>query len=179
MAKDGKSPKVERAASRPKKGAVRHHNPKPVDRMTDSGLLNDLSNNSWHQLRSANIADANLAKARQYLCDQLGERVMRIVRQENWHANVRPLVCQYIKSLALGDGTKPAELATICARRIEAIFVELSSKIIVGNDTIPAQRQEWYEPALLKYRNTRSQRKRPQRPSPQDIPRKRALQPTG
>lgn len=184
MAKDGTSPKVKNAAGKPKKGAVRHHNPKHKSTLSDNGLLDDLAQRSYYRpsfrtdtTRVRQVAnDDVLVKARKHLCDEVGKRVAAIVKGENWPKATRLLVCQYIKSLTLGDGSKPTELATVCAQRVEAIFVELCSKIIVGDDTLPAQRLEWYGPMLERYRSKRSKQKRP---TPLSVPRQRDLQPTG
>lgn len=179
MAKDGTSPKVKNAAGRPKKGSVRHHNPKPKSMLSDFGLLEDLSSRAWHKQPTTNAEDI-LAQARQYLCAEVGTQVATILKNEDWPQATRLLVCEYVKSLALGDGTKPAELASVCAKRVQGVFVDSCSHIILGDDTLPAQRMEWYQPMLRRHRSKQNRQKAKQKqPSPLDVPHKRVLQPTG
>lgn len=115
----------------------------------------------------------NLARATDHLYNEVGIKVTAMVVSENWHAATHPLVRDYIKSLVKGDGSKPSELAPICANRINVIFMELCSKIIVGDDVLPGQLQDWYEPALAKYRSKKNQKGK-RRPTPS-----RQLQATG
>lgn len=184
----GNSPKTDRAKKTAKKGAVRQHAPKRIERPVNTGLLDDLHRSSLKKSCQSDPSE-NLKKVTALVCNELGTQVTAMVVREEWQPAVRPLVCAYVKSLVMGDGTKPAELSSYCARLVYRHFVEICTKRIVGDDILPGQRQDWYMPALNDLRESRRKSSRPKKsaqpsPSPLVFAKKdncpsKQLQPTG
>lgn len=141
--KETKSPKVKHSEGRPKRGAVRTHARKPMELLSNSGLLDELA-----QPREDH--GENLKKVTELLLWQLGIKVAAMAKAQAWQSGALAPTCDYVKSLVTGNGSKPVELGSLCAAPIERIFAQLCAKLIVGNDVLPGQQQDWYQPTLAK-----------------------------
>lgn len=155
--KQGKSPKLNRSTRHPKKGAVRSHRSKGVEITRDTGLLDELAqrSRSRDQVSSSNpgqrsVVQENQDEVTQLLLWQLGTKVTAMAKAQAWQSGALAPTCDYVKSLVTGNGSKPVELGSLCAAPIERIFAQLCAKLIVGNDVLPGQQQDWYQPTLAK-----------------------------